>query len=493
MRLPIRHRLVACVLAVATSACAVSAAAPSTTGHGARLVDMQRFTSDTTGAAQTEESVATCGTDPRLVLGASDDGRGQDDPDRGIVSWALSVDGRALAKDGPLPAVHIGQRVVRTSADPVTAIGPGPSCPLYAAALAFTNEPTSPGFTSAIAGFYSPRTTLTGSCRNQACWPMATPVAVAPPGRFYDKDWMAVGNSGTAGTVAWFIWIDRPATDPTSGVAMISRCAADLTLCTPPQRLSDPGDDDPEFGDITIAPSGRVYFTWRTITGQADHTIMTVKLRTAEPGAITPGPTRIVAVDDHVMPLGGRLNGNDFLVADAYPKTDVATLPDGHDRIFATWDRCGARVRTVCEDSRIVLTWSDDHGVHWTTPDSVTPPTHGNRYFPTLSVDHTTDRLVIAYYSTELDPRFDTAQDVFADIWDIRQPHPVDRVRVTSVSNQPGVDPNLPHPFIGSYFQINAVNGIAHILFNANYVKQQLHGQGAPVPQQDTFLATIAY
>lgn len=470
--------------------CAAGCAVPS--AGGVRSVDVQRFTSDTTGAAQTEESVATCATDPSLVLGADDDGRGQVDPARGIVTWALSTDGHTLAKDGPFPPVTVGTTTVRTSADPVAAVGPGPSCPLYGAALAFTDEPTSPGFTSAIAGFSSPRGTLTGPCRAAACWPVAQAVAVAPPGRFYDKDWMTVGTSGPAGTIAWFIWIDRPATDPTSGIAMISRCTADLADCTPPQRLSDPGDADPEFGDIVIAPSGRVYFSWRTITGQGDRSTMTVKLRVAQPGAITPGPTRIVAVDNKVMPLGGRLNGNDFLVADAYPKIDVTALADGRDRVFATWDTCGARVGTVCEDSRIVLTWSDDQGVRWTTPRVITPPTHGNRYFPTLSVDHTTDRLIIAYYSSELDPRFDSARDVFADIWDAGRPHVLERLRVTPMSDQPGADPNLPHTFIGSYFQVSAAAGTGHILFDANDVRQRLRGQGDPVPQQDTFLATFA-
>jgi hypothetical protein len=455
---------------------------------------MHRFTSDSSGAPQVEEAVSACRSNPRLVLGASDDGRALREPARGVVTWGLSDTGGALAKDGPLPPVVVAGTAVTSIADPAVAVGPGSDCGMYAAALIGTGTPDTTGnLVSAVGGFYSPRQHLTGPCQGASCWPTARAVAVAPPGRFYDKEWFAVGNSGAAGTVAWFVWTDRPADDPTSGVAMAARCTADLSSCTAPQRLSDPGDGDPEFADVVVAPSGSTYLLWRALSGTGDTTTMTVKMRVAPPGVTVLGPTRIVATDPHVIPLGGRLNGNDFLHADVYPKLDAATLPNGTDRVFVTWETCGARVDTVCENSRVVLTWSDTAGTRWTPPTVVTPTGPGNRYFPTISVDPTTQRLAIAYYSTELDPTYDSGQDLFTEIWDIVHPHRIARYRISPVTNNPGADPTLPQTFIGSYFQIIAVNGTVYHHFNANYLRQRLNNQGQPVPQQDNYLTTLTY
>ena len=427
------------------------------------------------------------------MLGVSDDARALAEPDRGVVAWQLAEESGRLVREGVFPAVTVGGTPVRTVADPVSATGPGPECRRYAGALIGTGTPADTDhLVSAVGIFASPQATLTGGCRDGGCWPTARAVAVAPPGRFYDKEWFDVGRSGAAGTVVWVVWTDRPATDPTAGVAMAERCGADLVRCTPPQRLSDPGDGDPEFTDVVVAASGRVYLTWRALSGTGAHTVMTVKMRVAAPGSTVLGPSRTVAVDPRVMPLGGRLNGDDLLRADSYPKLDVAALPSDGERAFVAWDSCGARVGTVCEESRVLLSWSDDQGRHWTAPRPTGPRAAGSRFFPTLSVDRSTGRLAISYYSTENDPVDQHGLDVYTDLWDTSGPRALHRYRITTTTTEPADDPSFPQSFLGSYFQTVAVHGTAYTDFTASYRHQRLDHRGVPVPQLDNYLAVVS-
>jgi hypothetical protein len=65
------------------------------------------------------------------------------------------------------------------------------------------------------------------------------------------------------------------------------------------------------------------------------------------------------------------------------------------------------------------------------------------------------------------------------------------RVRVTKVSDETESDPILNGRFIGDYIQVEAINGLAYVAYNANLRSERLLGSGVPVPQQDNYLVRV--
>jgi len=100
------------------------------------------FNFDGLGLPQNEESIAACTTDPRLVLGGTNDFRGLFDPEHNSTGWQVSRDGGAsLLKEGLLPAVTEGGTDTRPSiGDPVDRIGRDGRCRLYATSVNYDPE-----------------------------------------------------------------------------------------------------------------------------------------------------------------------------------------------------------------------------------------------------------------------------------------------------------------------------------------------------------------
>ena len=100
------------------------------------------FNFDGLGLPQNEESIAACTTDPRLVLGGTNDFRGLFDPEHNSTGWQFSRDGGvSLLKEGLLPAVSEGGTATRPSiGDPVDRIGRDGRCRLYATSVNYDPE-----------------------------------------------------------------------------------------------------------------------------------------------------------------------------------------------------------------------------------------------------------------------------------------------------------------------------------------------------------------
>jgi hypothetical protein len=479
------------------------------------------FNNDVLGVPQNEESITACKTDPRLVLGGTNDYRGLFEAPPSVTGWHYSTNGgRRLANEGRLPPVTTAAGVeIESGGDPVdvagtlNAQGTAPGCAfLYASSLAYDLDAADP--TTGPNGIALYRTTpgTLETCdggTDPSCWPTRRLVAEAAPGHFLDKEWFDVGVSGAAGEVVWVAYANF-AIDPeapegfTSAEIEAVRCDRSLTTCTPPISISV-DDLDVQFADVTIAPDGRVYITWSEIvceiTGDPDCTEpeegqkFIHKLRIAEPGSTVFGPERIVHVEDRPIPFGGNLHANDFRVA-TYPKNDVALLgPRANPRIFLVWDACRFRpLNTVCEESLIKLRYSDDDGVTWSSVREISRG--GDNYFPSIvSNDARRPTLAFTWFTNRFDETFHNRQDVEFLTMDPATVRTAALERLTRTSNESEADPLLGGFFIGDYIEVFATGDRAWVHYNANYLQKQLLApfgvEGIPVAQQDNFLVPL--
>ena len=59
---------------------------------------------------------------------------------------------------------------------------------------------------------------------------------------------------------------------------------------------------------------------------------------------------------------------------------------------------------------------------------------------------------------------------------------------VTRLSNESEADPFLGGSFIGDYIDVDRAQGVSYVVYNANYRKIEVLGQGFSIPQQDNYL-----
>jgi hypothetical protein len=508
-------------MAAAVESARVSGTPRALPGAGPARAAGDVFNNDVLGVPQNEESITACKTDPRLVLGGTNDYRGLFETPSSITGWHYSTNGgRTLTNEGRLPPVTTAAGVeIESGGDPVdvagtrNAQGTARGCAfLYASSLAYDVEAADP-FTgpNGIALYRTTPGTLEtcGGGTDPSCWPTRRLVAEAAPGHFLDKEWFDVGVSGAAGEVIWVAYANF-AIDPEAPEGLTSaeieavRCDRSLTTCTPPIPISV-DDFDVQFADVTIAPDGRVYITWSEIvceiTGDPDCTEpeegqrFIHKLRIAEPGSTVFGPERIVHVEDRPIPFGGFLHANDFRVA-TYPKNDVALLgARANPRIFLVWDACRFRpLNTVCEEPLIKLRYSDDDGVTWSSVREISRG--GDNYFPSIvSNDAERPALAFTWFTNRFDATFHNRQDVEFLTMDPATLRTGALQRLTRPSNETEADPLLGGFFIGDYIEVFATGDRAWVHYNANYLQKQLLApfgvEGIPVAQQDNFLVPL--
>jgi hypothetical protein len=469
------------------------------------------FNLDGSGTPQNEESVSVCRSNPRYVLGGTNDFRGgaADPFDPNGAGWHFSTDGgRTVANDGLLPEVD----GLPSCCDPVDVFGSG--CSTYASSLAFLDPFAGP---NGIAVYKSDPQTLAscpGGTSDPSCWPTRRLVAEAEVdpatgvGHFLDKEWMDVGVSGAAGEVVWVAYADF-LNDPNTELGFASaeiravRCDANLVTCTAPIDISvDPvggPDTDVQFADVTIDADGRTYITWTEIVGEIPEEgdpfpfqTFIHKVRVAEPGSTTFGPERVIYEEPLAVPFGGFLHANDFRIA-TYPKNEVVMV-DGDPRIFLVWEACRFRPDPfVCEEAEIKLLYSDDLGVTWRPTSPIVLSRGNENYFPTIgSNDRARDPIMAAvWFTNRRDPLFHNRQDVELVSIDPDRARVEDREIITDPSNEPEADPWLGGFFIGDYIEVAVNRRTAYVHYNANYRHQLFLGQGVPVPQQDNYLTRV--
>jgi hypothetical protein len=456
------------------------------------------FNRDTVGLPQNEESISDCTSNPKVLLGGTNDYRGLLDPQGDFTGWHLSVDGgRTVANEGLLPPVQVAGQALPSGGDPVYVTGK--SCSLYGASLNYGSGPL--GEAPSAVGLYRsdvktatscPQGDSAGGLTHPECWPTRRVVDVAGPGRFLDKEWMDVGKSGSAGEVVWIAYGDlgefNAEGNEESGIVKAVRCSANLASCTAPITLSV-GQRVAEYPSVTIAADGRTYISWGEFFGESFiGPAQRGWLAVAEPGSTTFSLRQAVPRDDLIMRGGiGVLHANDFRTGTQFKNT--VKLVAGKPRVYVTWERCTARVlEVICEEPKIMLTWSADQGRTWSPPRPISAG--GDNYFPELDTDPTTGVIVGAWYTNRFDPIFHNRQDV--ELVRLRNDGTVVwRHRVSKISNETEADPLLGGVFIGDYLEVTANQGGAWVHYNANERHVALLGDGLPIPQQDNYLTRV--
>ena len=306
-----------------------------------------RYTHDSDGLPQNEESVDICRSDQRVVLGGTNDYRGLLDPAQNFTGWHFSNNGGAsLTSEGLLPPVTIFGKAVASGGDPVDRIGEG--CRLTRRASTTTRS-TRTATRTASACIAPPRRRWPPADRaapGRRAGPPGVPSRRRPTTHFFDKEWLDVGRSGSAGEVVWVSFTDftQDANAPlgfTSARIRALRCSSDLSHCTAPQLISGT-DQDTQFSDVTIGPDGRTYLSWVQVEGELEGTaqVFTVKLRVAPAGSTQFGPTRIVHRETLAIPFDGHLHA-DGLRVNTLPQSTVAMV-NGRPRVLVTWAACRA-------------------------------------------------------------------------------------------------------------------------------------------------------
>jgi hypothetical protein len=460
-----------------------------------------RFNRDATGFPQNEESVTVCRNKPSIVVSGTNDYRGLLDPEVNFTGWYLSTNGgKSVAKEGLLPSVDLNGTQTPSGGDPVEASDG--TCNIYAASLAYSaTDAFGPTPNGVVAYKTTPAQLKSSACGNATdalgnpimsdpdCWDGAVIAQTVggTTGHFYDKPWMAVGDTGD-GQHVWFTYSDftQDASDLGFSKAQVYavRCDEDLTNCTTPILISS-NDDDVFFSQVTVGPDGRTYVTWAGVQGEltGEPQTFSPKIRIAPAGSTTFGPEHTIATLPNAIGFDTLLHADDFRIA-TQPRSDV-TMVHGHPRELIVFDTCGHRLfGAICEAPKIRVGYSDDDGATWTFK---RVSGGGDNYFPTISADPETNKIAVSWYTSAFD-RYGHRYDVeLATLG--RGLRLLDRQRVTSVSNEPNADFLLGGVFIGDYFQVTALNGRAYIAYNANYVRMRLLGEGPPEFQQDNYLS----
>lgn len=482
----IRARLQAAVRQAGTTAASANSSA-------AGAADVFNF--DDFGLPQNEESVDVCHSNPKYVIGGTNDYRYVLDPEGNSTGWHLSTNGGgSLRAEGLLPHIDLGGIPVPSGGDPVVRFD-DEGCAVYAADLNYTFGDAFPdNFPNGI-GIYRSDVGTLKSCpsggSDPSCWPTSIFAATAADNHhFLDKEWFDVGVSGGE-TVVWVTWSDFLTPDlavPEAFTASVwaTRCDAALTACEAPIDISG-ADEDIQFSYVTIGPDGRVYVTWAEIQGEltGDPETFIIKLRVAEPGETTFGPTQVVETVTKPIGFDNLLYGHTFRVA-SVPKNTVKMV-GGNARIYVTWEECASRPLGYCQNPSVWVAWSDDQGASW---DKAKVSASGDNYFPTIVAD-TGNNVAVAYFTSRYDSAFQLAQDVELVTLNPSTLAVKNRQRLTSPSNNPNADWFFSGGiFIGDYFEVAAHGGTAYVHTNLNYRAVQFLGgpPGKAEPQQDNYL-----
>jgi hypothetical protein len=166
-------------------------------------------------------------------------------------------------------------------------------------------------------------------------------------------------------------------------------------------------------------------------------------------------------------------------------------------RVIVVWDR-----RTTLgigsapwwfdyeTSASLVASYSDDGGASWSSVQTISNA-WGPQYQPSVCVDSTSGKVVVAYLSHQND-LFAHAQDVYVATSD-NGAAPYTALRVTSESNSTEADPTLSDFFIGDYLEVACGGGRAYVHFTANYYAKWFGTVGGAfyARQQDNFIARV--
>jgi hypothetical protein len=196
--------------------------------------------------------------------------------------------------------------------------------------------------------------------------------------------------------------------------------------------------------NVQTGPNGEMYVAWI----EGNFVNANFRIRRSDDGGVTFGPTVTVnpivlvppSLNSNVPQWGFRTPTFAFLAVDTsgcFGSADFA-------RVYAVWQAYNTN------NAHILISFSDDGGVTWSTPSRVDDSAENTQnFFPFVSVSACSGTCSVIYYTNRVSP---TLLDVFAAI-STNGGASFTNMRITDVSFNPNADPSFGNPsaFIGDY------------------------------------------
>jgi hypothetical protein len=231
----------------------------------------------------------------------------------------------------------------------------------------------------------------------------------------------------------------------------------------------DNDGNDVNLNTQTVGPDGSVYVTWVRDDPAGNSTQF---LASSTDGGVTFG-SHIAVTTLHAQPeFDGEAfsspaqpnrTGKSAMTAQASIDVDRSAGPF-RGRLYMTYaDRPAPDTRPFDED--IYLQFSDDHGQTWSPRQRVNDDGIGNsQFFPSLSVDPTTGKVLISWYDTRRDPVNLQKTDVFLAVGNPSRHGVHFRPNLQVTDQQSDESANNPQAigWYGDYEGLVAYGGVAH-------------------------------
>jgi hypothetical protein len=493
-----------------SSAAASGAAASSQTGPRMASVPpgpgVIRFINDSSYMPQSETTVAVDPATPAHVLGGVNDTRWfvcpllpSDCPS----GWTDSLSGFTTSSNGgtsvrmsdDLPGVTVGGTFMQSFGDPAVAATKGGR--FYYSSLAIDPKSNGNGVELSVSNgslWSSPSSCVTSRSTpdSNPCWTStfvagdSTPTAAT----FEDKPLIAVDRSTSAYSGDAYVAWDHFNADGTSE-SDVARCTPSLTCTVVAGGSNHPVSGKDPFAAFTtpvVGSDGTVYVTWCNYGTTTALTPITCKFRSSSPGGTHFGKTRTITTIGSSGGLLGfateqfRVNNIPALAVD-----DSSGSTNGN--LYFVIDVCHAgnyfavaepNLPGDCGASQVLLSRSTDGGTTWSTASPVPGSTTGVTAQPWVTVDPTSGKAYVVYYTSMFDSyshRLDVEDATSTNGGTTWTAH-----RLTTVSIEPDADPNYFDdlalfgeggsfivPQFGDYLQGTAQGGKLYVLFSATY------------------------
>ncbi len=222
-----------------------------------------------------------------------------------------------------------------------------------------------------------------------------------PFGRFEDKPFIAC-DTNLSSPFRDNVYVAWDTVEGFNGKVNLAR-STDHGVTFSVQRIDDPnsGSGTNEIGaDPAVGPKGEVYVAWLDVLNSR------LQIDRSFDGGVTFGP------DSTISPMIIRFDTGIPSIkvrrALVYPSIDVDRSGGPHrGRLYCAWTDQADQTRPFIDgaETDIFFAFSDDAGLHWSTPIRIADDTvHADQFYQWLSVDPVDGSVNISWYDTRNDP-----------------------------------------------------------------------------------------
>jgi hypothetical protein len=295
---------------------------------------------------------------------------------------------------------------------------------------------------------------------------LTAPAVATSPGLPFDHPKVAVDHSPTSPfrDNVYVTWISEP-----SKQLVFSRSTDGGLTWSAPLTLDSAGNKV-QLNTQTVGPDGTVYVSY-VQDDPAGHSTQFVASSTD--GGVT-FSSRVAVTTLNGLPAftgeafpspaqPNRFRGVSAITAQASLDTDRSGGPFSGRLYIAYVDRPDPDARPF--DMDVYVQFSDDHGQTWSPRQRVNDDGSGNsQFFPSLSVDPTSGKVLVSWYDTRRDPVNHQLTDVFLAVGNPSRHgvHFRPNLQVTDQQSDESVNNPQAVGWYGDYEGLVAYGGVAH-------------------------------